>query len=538
LHDDLVGGARGALLILLGAVTLLLLIACVNVANILLARGASRQKEMAIRGALGASKGRIVRQLLTESLLVAAAGGLLGALLAYGVLAPLRALIPGDILPPGTALELDLRVLAFTAVASLGAGMFFGLFPALQLAKSDINVTLKEGGRSSTGDRRSQRTRSVLVVSEIALATVLLIGAGLLIRSFSSVLAAPGGFNPERVLTLQTSLSPTRYATAARRLQFVNQALDRIRALPGVGSASVISRLPLNAGRSTRSFEIKGLVSPAEGDADYLVVSPGYFTSMGVRLIRGRVFTERDNNVMIVNESAVRRFWPNQEPIGQFVRFEQGDAWMQVVGVVEDVRQHRLDGSSPKAVYVPFASDPWPFMAFVVRMKLESSGAAANLEASIHSVDRDQPVYNLRPMREVVSGSLSSRRFRMLVLALFASLALALACVGIYGVMAYSVSQRASEIGIRMALGADRKAVLALVLAQGFKLALAGVLLGALLSLGLSRFLVSALYGVQSTDGVTFASSSLVLIAVAILASYLPAWRATKVDPATALRSE
>ncbi len=534
LQDDLVGETKTALLILLASVTLLLLIACVNVANILLARGASRQKEIAIRGALGAGKWRIIRQLLTESLVVAACGGTLGVLFAYGALIPLRSWMPPDMLA-GAALEVDLRVLAFTAITALGSGLFFGLFPALQMAKPDLNIALKESGRGSTGDRSSQRTRNLLVVSEIALATVLLIGAGLLIRSFSRVLAAPEGFHPEHVLTLQTSLSAARYPDPAKRTSFVNQSLDGIRAVPGVLSASVISRLPLNRGRSTRGVILKGHPPFDNDGADYLVIGPDYFTAMGIGLIRGRTFTERDDAAVILNESAARRFFADKDPLGQFIRSDTNDPWLEVVGVVSDVRQHQLDQDAPPAVYVPYSHDPWPFMAFVVRMTpLEPWG----VQAAIHQVDKDQPVYNVRPMQEVVSGSLSSRRFGMLLLGLFAVLALVLACVGIYGVIAYSVAQRASEIGIRMALGAEPKAVLAMILSKGLRLALAGVGLGVILSFGLTRFLANVLYGVRATDAVTFAGSSLLLIAVAILASYVPAWRAAQSDPIVALRAD
>jgi len=536
LQDDLVAGTKPALLILLGAVTLLLLIACVNVANILVARGASRQKEIAIRGALGAGRGRIIGQLLTESLLVAVAGGVLGVGLAYGVLPPLRSWIPPDMLS-GATLELDLRVLCFTAIIALGSGLLFGLFPALQMTKSDLNIALKEGGRGTTGDRRSQRTRSFLVVSEIALATVLVIGAGLLIRSFSQVLAAPGGFNAEHVLTMQTSLSPARYASPAQRVQFVNQSLDLIHALPGVTSVGVTSRLPLNRGRSVRSIVVKGRSAQLKDDAaDYLVVSPDYFAAMGIAIVRGRAFTQRDDSMLILNESAARKFFPNEDPIGQFARNDDAsNTWLQVVGVVSDVRQLEMDHPAPPAVYVPYVRDPWPYMAFVVRMTpLEP----LSVEAAIQQVDKDQPVYKVRPMQEVVSGSLSSRRFGVLLLGLFGLLALALASVGIYGVMAYSVAQRTSEIGIRMALGAERGSVLRMVLGSGLRMAIAGVVLGVILSLGLTRFLAGALYGVGSSDGLTFAGSSLLLIGVAIVASYVPAWRATKVDPVIALRTE
>ena len=547
LRDDLIGSARPALMILLGAVGLLLLIACANVANILLARGAARQKEIAVRSALGAGRARLVRQFLTESILLASAGGILGVALAYVGLHPLGALLPEGV-PGGAAIELEPRVLVFTTLVSLASGILFGFFPALHLSRDgSLDGMLKEHGRGgASGGMRAHRARSALVAVEIALAAVLLVGAGLLIRSFSRLLAVSEGFRAERVLSLKLSLSDARYPSVGDRALFVKRTLESIAALPGVGSAAVVSRLPLNPGNSTRSVDIKGRTSTQDDPApDYLVISPDYFRGMGIRLLSGRAFTERDDAgappVVIVNQAMARVFWPGRNPVGEFVMVggcgNEND-WCQVVGVVEDVHQHHLDQAPRPAVYVPYARDPWPFMVFVVRTSTEPAAAASAVQSAIHSVDRDQPLYGVRTMEEVVSLSRSPRRVRMLLLSLFAGLALALACVGIYGVMAYLVAQRAHEIGIRMALGADRKAVLGLIVGQGLKLSLAGVAAGLLLAAGLSRFLSTVLYGVGTTDAPTFIGVAALLLALAAAASYLPAWRASRVDPVTALRAE
>jgi len=542
LHDDLVGQTKPALLILLAAVALLLLIACINVANILLARATVRQKEIAVRGALGAGRLRIIRQLLTESLLMSAAGGLGAILLAYGVLLPLRTFVPSDMLA-GATLKLNGGVLLFTAALSVLSGILFGLFPALQAAKSDIGSVLKEGGRSATGGRHTQRTRNLLVVSEIACATVLLIGAGLLIRSFSRVLASPAGFHTDGVLSLELSLSHGRYPQPEDRARFVQQILDRIQSVPGVLSAGVTSRLPLNPGNSSRTLDIKGVPSPSGGySPDYVAASPNYFRSLGIPLLAGRTFNDRDTALkVVINQAAVHRYWHDKNPIGQLVTVGACGVekqWCQVIGVVGNIRQHNLDQAAQPAVFVPYAKDPWPFLAIVVRTQLDPSSLAPSVTAAIHAIDKDQPLFHIRAMRDVVSGSLSARRFRMVLLGLFALIALLLACVGIYGVMAYSVAQRANEIGIRMALGAKPQQILRLMMGMGLKLAATGILAGVLLSLVLTRFLTALLYGVESSDLVTFLATAAVLLGVAALAICIPARRAMATDPMVALRAE
>ena len=540
LHEDVAGGTRPALLMMVGAVAILLLIACANVANILLARGATRQKEIALRLALGAGRVRLVRQFLTESLLLALAGGVLGVLLALWALTPLKALVPPD-MSGGSVPALDARVLAFTALVSLIAALAFGLFPALNLAQQDLNGVLKEGGRGGSGGARSNRARRVLVVSEIALAAVLLTGAGLLIRSLDRLLDVPLGFEPKGVLAAQLALPQARYPEKSQRAAFVGSVLERIGGSPEVESAAIVSRLPLNFGRSTRSVEVQGR-TPQEIKItpDYLVTSPGYFRSMGIPLLAGRDFEARDAEgapkVLIINEATARYLWPGENALGKMIKLEE--EWKQVVGVVGNVRQVSLATPPPPAVHVPYAQDPWPFMALVARTRTSAAGAAPALIGAVGSIDRDVPLYAVRPMEQVLTNSVGARRLRTLLLSLFAFTALALACLGIYGVTAYSVTQRTHEIGIRMTLGAQKRDVLKMVVGQGLKLAVVGVAVGLLAALALSRLATSMLYGVEAADPLTLAAVSLILICVTAAACFVPARRAARVDPLVALKYE
>ena len=539
LRDDLVGAARPALGVLLGAVTLLLLIACSNVANIVLARGTQRQREIAIRAALGAGRLRVVRQLLTESAVLAAAGGALGLVFANAAMPPLRAMVPSGLLV-GSRLELDGRVLFFTAAVSLGSGIVFGLFPALQLAGRDFDRTLKESGRGVVGSK-AQRTRSALVVTEIALAAVLLLGAGLLIRSFDRLLSVSHGFEPDGLLTARLNLPVARYPEPASRTAAVGAVLERVRALPGAAAAGVVSRLPLNQGASRRGVDVEG-IPDLNFSPDYQVVSAGYFRAMGIPIVRGRAFDGRDAatgpGAIIVSGSLARRLFPGTEAIGRRMKVGLGDDWSSIVGISGEVRQHRLEDTSVPTVYVPYSQDPWPVMTVVVRTSVPPETAAAALDRAVRSVDPEQAISNVRPMRQVISESVSAQRLRMLLLGLFAFLALVLACIGLYGVMAYSVAQRAREIGIRMALGAAPARVLRLVVGQGLRLALVGLAAGLVLSLLFGRLMASLLFEVRPTDAATFAAISILLSAVAFLASYVPAWRATRVDPAVVLRGD
>jgi putative ABC transport system permease protein len=545
LDQELYGDSRSPLEILLAAVALLLLIASANVASLVLARGATRRKEFAIRAALGAGIPRLVRQFLAESLLLASSGCLLGVALAYVALGAVSSLLPSYAMA-ATPLQIDWRVLGFAAAVSAASGLLCGFFPAAALAKPGLAAVLNDAARGSSGGVRPNRTRSLLVIGEVALTTVLLIGAGLLIRSFSRLTAEPVGFRPDHVLTARLSLPPARYPDPASRARFVRRMLDSLEELPGVSSAAVVSRLPLLPGNSTRSVDIKGRTSSDSDIApDYLVASPQYFRGMGIRLLRGRMFTAADGPdappVVIVNSAMARRFWPGQDPVGQSVTVGlcgPENQWCTVVGVVEDIHQHDLGESAQPAVYVPYARDPWPFMAVMMRTAAEPAAAATALAGAVHSVDKDQVVYEIRTMRDVVLNSFATRRVRMLFVVSFAVLALALACIGIYGLVAYTVAQRGHEIGIRMALGAGKRDVLRLVIRQGLRLAVAGVAAGLLLAAGLSRLLAAMLYNIRPTDAVSFAGAAILLAAVAALASYIPAWRATKLDPAISLRME
>jgi putative ABC transport system permease protein len=543
LRDDLVGDTRPAILILLGAVAVLFLIACANVANIVLARGATRQKEIAIRGSLGAGRLRLVKQLLVESFLLSLSGAALGLLSARYALRSLETLIPADVLPPG-GLHIDLRLIAFAVAVSAVSTILFGLFPAIQAVKIDLNSTLKEAGRAFTGGAHANRSRKMLVVTQIALAAVLLTGAGLLIRSFDRLLSAPQGFIPDHVLSLQVSLPVTEYPAPADRNRFATNVLDRIRSIPGVRSAALTSRLPLNPGGSQRGIQIKGRPSvPGEEiSPSYLVISPGYFRTLRIPILKGREFTDRDNanapGVIVVSAAMARHFWPNEDPLGKYIKVGDQKDWSPVVGVVSDVAQQELDKASRPTIYVPYAQDPWPALAIVIRTAMDPENAASAATEAIHQVDKEEPVYNVRTMHEVIASSVRVRRFRTVLLALFACLALALAAIGIYGVMSYTVAQRAHEIGIRLALGAQPNRLRLFVVGEGLQLAAYGIVAGLVASLELTRFLSGVLYGVRSTDAPTFVATFFFLICTAFLASYIPARRAMNVDPANTLRAQ
>jgi putative ABC transport system permease protein len=544
LHEDEVGNVRPALLVLLGAVGLVLLIACANVASLILARGVARRRELAVREALGAGRARILGQLLTESLLLAFAGGALGTLAAFWGFVPLARMVPADLhglVQP----SLDWRVFAFTALLSLAAGIGFGLAPALTGARAEVFATLKEGGRAVTLSR--QRGQEILVVGETALALVLLAGAGLLLKSFVRLLSADEGFDPHHVLTMQIFLPATRYGKPAERDAFVTQTLTNIAALPGVQSSCVVTRLPLNPGGSSRGIMIEGRTYTPDRQEEtitpnYSVISPGFFATLRIPLLAGREFDARDDaqspRVFIINRAMARTFRPNENPVGKRIRMGTDEKWSEIVGVVGDVRQHQLGEAPSPMLYAPYAQDPWPFMDIAVRTAQEPEGVAPDVERAVQATDKDEPVYNIRTMDEVVSRSLSSRRFNLVLLGSFAGLALFLTAIGIFGLISFAVAQRTHEIGVRMALGARREDVVKLVVFHGMRLALAGVALGMAGALGLTRFLSSLLYQVRPTDAVTLSGVALILAVVALAACYLPARRATKVDPLVALRYE
>ncbi len=541
LGDQVARRIKPSLMALLGAVGIVLLIACANVANLLLLRAASRRKEIAIRAAMGAGRARLLRQLMIESLLLALLGGGAGLLIAYwGVDALLT--LGGGVIPRADEVTVDARVLGFTLLISLLTGVIFGLIPALRASGLDLNEALRDGGRISTGG--SNRLRGALVVAEVALALVMLIGAGLLIKSFWRLQQVAPGFNAKNLLAMETSLASTRYDTPQSQAAFFKQALERINSLPGVQSAAIVNNPPLSSRRSVDGFLIEGRPEPRSRSetplADYRSISPDYFRAMNIPISQGRAFTEADAAdappVAIVNEAVVRRYWPNESPIGR--RIKMRDRWQTIVGVVGDVRQSGLDAEASTHVYMPFAQNPQGRMGLVIRTSAEPMSLAAAVRNQIGAIDKDQPVYNVQTMERTVADSVSPRRLNMLLLGILAAVALALALTGIYAIIAYSVAQRTREIGVRIALGAQRRDVMRLVVGHGMSLALLGVAVGLALALGLTRFLSGLIYDVSATDPATFAAVVALLAIVALVACYIPARRATKVDPMIALRCD
>jgi putative ABC transport system permease protein len=549
LHEQVVGDIRPALLILLGAVGFVLLVACANVANLLLARAAARQKEIALRVALGASRARLIRQFLTESVLLSALGGVFGLLLALWGVNLLKAFIP-DGISQVRAIAVDSKVLGFTILVSLLTGLIFGLAPATQASNFNLNETLKEGGRDASSGSKGKRVRSLLVVAEVAVSLVLLIGAGLLINSFLRLRSVETGFNVSNLLTMSVVLPDQKYPDRARRTAFYDELIRRVEAVPGVKSAAVTNWIPLVRQGDSVGVTIEGQPPPEPGKENIVVtrvVNPRYFETMGIRLSRGRAFDERQARAdspgaVIVSETAARRYWPGQDPIGKRLAIGTPDSpedWLTVVGVASDVRQFQLDAEPRPQMYLSYAQvGLFAPRHLVVSTSVEPQSLTSAVRGAVWGIDRDQPVSNVRTMEDVLSESIARQRFSMLLLGIFAAVALLLAAVGLYGVMSYTVAQRTREIGLRMALGAQRSDVLMLVVGQGLKLALAGVALGLVAAFLLTRVMSSLLFGVSPTDPATLAVISLVLVAVALLAAYIPARRATKVDPLIALRYE
>jgi putative ABC transport system permease protein len=546
LRDALVGGYRKALLLLLGVVGLVLAVACANVANLLLARASARQREIAVRSALGASRWRVFRQLLTESFLLGAAGGALGLLLASWGLDLLLAAIPVD-LPFWMKFTVDWRVLGFAAGTALLTSLVFGVAPALQASRIDLNETLKEGGRGGAGASRHPLRRA-LVISEVALSLILLISAGLMMRSFLRLQQVNPGLKAENVLTLRVSLPNAKYDVPEKRQDFFKQLLERTRALPGVESAGAISYLPLSEGGWGRSLTVEGYPVLPVGQApsiNHCVVTPGYFRAMGITLLAGRDISDADTRdsakVVIVDERLAREYWPNESALGKRIRFgppEDNEPWHTIVGVVGEVKHESLNLTQRKSVYLPHAQVTIGGMALAVRTRGNPESLAAAVRAQVRELDPNQPVTAVRTMSEILSRSVWQPRLYAILFGIFAAVALLLASVGIYGVMSYTVTQRTHEIGIRMALGAQRGDVLRLVIRQGMWLALVGVVIGVLASLALTGLMQSLLFGIGTTDPVTFASVAALLSAAALVACYIPARRATKVDPMIALRYE
>jgi len=545
LRDALLGTTvKPAILVMTGAVGLVLLIAVVNVANLLLARATVREREVALRLSLGAGRGRVVRQLLTESVLLAVIGGTAGLGLAWGAIKLIRVWNPGD-LPLIDSVRLDWSALAFMVFVSMVAGVLFGLAPALESARADLSSTIKEGGRTGGGSQGRAHARNALVVTEIAISLTLLVGAGLLLRSFANLQRVTGGFStpPEQILTIRISPSDRKYNEARTGLAFYDEVLGRARRVPGVETAAVTDTLPPDRQGDADSFRIEGQTLAA-GEMNPVVtlasVGPDYFQALGIPLIRGRYFTDHDKEdsapVTIVSQEFVRRFFANQEALGKRVGY--GDRWMEVVGVVGNVKYLGLTTDTGPAYYLPFAQNFYPRAFLAVR----SSGAAATLAATlrqeIQSIDRSVTLAQIDTMEEALDASVSQPRFNTMLLALFAGIALLLAAVGIYGLIAYSVAQRSHEIGVRMALGAARGDVVRMVVQQGVSLAAIGILLGLGGAFALTRLLKTMLFDIAVTDGLTFAAAPLGMLLVVLLATFLPALRATRISPAVALRSE
>jgi putative ABC transport system permease protein len=552
LRTNASGDARPALLVLMGAVIFVLLIACANVANLLLARGSCRANEFALRNALGADQSRIIRQLLTESLVLSVTGGVLGVLLASLGCKGLVALAPPVLVKSAPGLSAgatDLRVLAFALGAVIATTFFFGLAPALQSARPNVTETLKETGRSGLQSPRSRRFRSALVVSEIALAMVLLIGAGLMVRTLMGLSRVNLGFNPESVLTLRVPLSGERYKAPQVRAQFWEQVVSAVEALPDVESASVSRGLPIN-GWDGQFFTILDDPNPPPGQvpaANYVVISPDYFRTMEIPLRRGRSFNDHDTQsgerVVIVNEELARSYWPGQDPLGKQLQIGEQDPWRTVVGVAGDVLSQGPDVGVNPEMYIPYQQFPWLMEGpkhLIVRtsatVKPESLVGAVTRE--IHRVDRSQPVADIATMEEIVLEPMKQQRMVMALLASFAGLALVLSALGIYGVLSYSIAQRTREIGLRLALGADRGSVLRLVVSGGARLAIVGIAVGTAVALVLTRLMIDLLYGVRPADPVTFGIVTVILASTSLVACYIPARRAMRVDPMVALRHE
>ena len=546
IRDEIAGDIRPALLVLAGAVAFVLLIACANVANLLLARGASRHREMAIRSALGAAKIRVMRQLLTESLVLGLAGGIVGLVMAQWSLGLLIALSPVDLTTLGHV-RLSYPVLAFTAAVSLLTAVICGFAPAFEGARVDVQDSLKEGARSVAGGSRARRLRQVFVVSEVALAVVLLVGAGLMIRSFASLQSVDTGMNTRDVLTVRVALPGRKYNEPGKTLRFFEDAVRRVAALPGVQSAGIVSYLPFTGLGAGTGFSIVGEPPAAPGNGlttDVTVCDVGYLQTMRLQLLKGRLFTEREmrerSNVVVINEALASRYFPGQDPLGKQVVILMNDPIVptEVIGIVSNAKFVDLRTDARPTSYWPHPQLPYTAMTLAVRTAADPMSYASAIEREVHAIDKDQPVSDVRTMDQWVARSLAQARFSSMLLTVFALLALILASIGIYGVMSYAVTQRTPEIGIRLALGAETRNILSLVVGNGLRLAGLGLAIGIVLALPLSRTLSSLLFNTASTDPLTFAGVVVVLGAVALMACYLPARRASHIAPMEALRHQ
>jgi len=554
LRDQLAGDSRRPLMVLLVAVGFVLLIACVNIASLSLSRAASRSREIAIRAALGAGRFRIARQLLTESVLLSLAGAAVGLLFAMWSFSFLQRLIPGG-LTLSTSLSVDRRVLGFTLLVTLLTGLIFGLAPALQASKIDLNASLKQGGARAGMSAGGDKLRNVMVVIEVALSLALLIGAGLLIRTFFKMLNQYSGLQPQNVLLMRTQLSRGKYGEEPKRNAFYTQVLDRVKNLPGVVSAGYTTSAPLDWKGGTSGFWIEGRTveqAVSQGlsyDSNYRQTSADYLKTMGIALRQGRFFNEGDAEnsmpVVVINETMARQYWPGENALGK--RFKLGDPqdpipWVTVVGIAGDVRQMGMDQLVKAEMYFPYQQVKGDFWSaprdLVIRASVDPMSLVAAARREINAVDPNQPISNIRTMEDLLDEEIGQRRLGMMLLATFAALALSLASVGIYGVLSYFVVQHTQEIGVRLALGAQRRSILFLVMRKGMTLASAGIALGLFGAFAMTRLMSSLLYEVSAADPVTFAAVAALLSAVAMSACYVPAWRAMRVDPIVALREE
>ncbi|HKO62397.1 MAG TPA: ABC transporter permease [Pyrinomonadaceae bacterium] len=546
--DDTVGGLRRTLAMVFGAVAFVLLVACANVANLLLARSTARRKEITIRAAIGAGRWQLVRQLLVESLLLSFVGGVLGLLFATWGLSVIET-FGAKLNPMFTDLHIDLRTLGFTFALSVITAMLFGLVPALQVSKPDLTHSLKDNGRGSGGSAIRNRLRSGLVVSEIALTLILLVCAGLLIKTVMRITGVDKGFNSDGVLTMNIGLPAARYPKPPDSVRFYQQLTDRLATIPGVKAAGITSVMPLTSNFDGRGLAVEDHPRPRgeEITVDLYVTTPGYLKAMEIPLLRGRELTagdrEKTDKVALINNTMAQALWPGQEPLGRRIRFAGDDGseaqqWRTIVGVVSDVSQYALDQKPPMQIYLPHSQFPTSFNTIVVKTTGDPKAIVGAVKNEILAIDKDQAVYNIATLEELLGESIVVRRFLMLLLMAFAAIALTLAAIGIYGVMSFVVTQRTREIGIRMALGAQTRDVLAMVLRNGIALAVIGVAVGLASAFALTRLLSNLLFGVTATDATTFAVVPLGVVAVVLCACYWPARRASKVDPLVALKYE
>ncbi|MBD0372277.1 MAG: ABC transporter permease [Pyrinomonadaceae bacterium] len=548
LNESYTRGSRVYLNVLMGAVVFVLLIACANVANLLLVRATSRQKEIAIRMALGGSRWRLIRQLLTESIVLASLGGMLGLLFSVWGIEFIKGGIPPGFtqyIPGWEKLQIETNVLLFTLVVTLLTGAVFGLAPAFHATRVNLNESLKESGKGASSGASRNRLRSLLVIAEVALSLVLLVGAGLMIRSFVQLIRSDLGVNAKNVLTMELSIPRVKYPEEQQRLNFYHELVGRVRNLPGVTSAAAVNYVPMGRSSSSSNFRIDGQPAPLKGKepyADYRIITPHYFETIGTPIRQGRAFTEQDKKgstpVVIINEQLARRYFPAGDALGKRLIISEEGGPLEIVGIAADVKDEDLDEEAEMTAYRPFMQEPWWSMALVVRTNSEPTQFAQAIRNEVRSLDAEQPVYNIKTMEQIVDESISAKRLAMVMLGFFAFGALLLAAIGIYAVMSYAVTSRSHEIGIRMALGAQPGDILKLIIGQGLVLTMIGVGFGLLGAFAMTRAMTEILYGVEATDPLTFGGISLLLSAVAFIACYLPARRATRVDPMVALRYE